>query len=73
VKKEYGAEMEMLGPESFLIGRVSKKYGAGTIECILLISCYTPSLGIELTKKGVPCLLAKQGHSEDGVAAKFAE
>lgn len=47
--------------------------GAGTVECVVLNSCCTRLLGIQLRKEGVPHVVCWRSQVEDRIAAKFAE
>jgi len=77
-KDHEGSGMEMLGPDIVAppVGRASRGStpadGKG-VEFVLLNSCHTRPLGIQMRKAGVPHVVCWRGGVDDHIAFKFAE
>jgi hypothetical protein len=77
-KDHEGSGMEMLGPDIVAapIGRAcrgSNSAGGNGVEFVLLNSCHTRPLGIQMRKAGVPHVVCWRGGVDDRIASKFAE
>jgi len=75
--KDYDAvETEMLGPDIVAppVGRACRPSTRGEgVEFVLLNSCHTRPLGLQMRKEGVPHVVCWRGNVEDRIASKFAE